>query len=118
MNPEWVISDVGYDQERGEISFKASGNVGNAVIALYSEASGIRQIIWTWHIWATGISLDQMKVEHWQSKHLVNEDKELTWLDRNVGALNTVNTDNAGILGTQYQWGRKDPFPGANNIGV
>ncbi|MGM9786355.1 MAG: hypothetical protein ACI3ZS_05905 [Candidatus Cryptobacteroides sp.] len=118
MNQEWVVSDVVYDKSSGEISFKASGNVGNAVIALYSETSGIRQIVWTWHIWSTGISLDQMKVEHWQSKHLVNEDKELTWLDRNVGALNTLNTDNAGILGTQYQWGRKDPFPGANNIGI
>ena len=118
MNDEWVISDVAYDQSSGEISFKASGNVGNAVIALYSEVSGTRQIVWTWHVWSTGIALEQMKVEHWQSKHLVNEDKEFAWLDRNIGALNTLNTDNAGILGTQYQWGRKDPFPGANNIGV
>ena len=28
------------------------------------------------------------------------------------------NTDNAGIHGNVYQWGRKDPFPGASRTGI
>lgn len=118
MNPSWVISDVKFDREKSQIEFAASGNVGNAVIALYREVGGAREIVWSFHIWSTGVSLEDMAVANWQSLHLVSEDKSFTWLDRNLGALNTKNTDNAGIHGNVYQWGRKDPFPGASRTGI
>ena len=118
MSPSWVISNVRFDKEKSQVEFNASGNVGNAVIALYREAGGVREIVWSFHIWSTGVSLEEMAVSNWQSLHLVNEDKSLTWLDRNLGALNVRNTDNAGIHGNVYQWGRKDPFPGASRTGI
>lgn len=112
MNPAWVISDVQYKD--GIVSFSASGNAGNAVIALYRNDGSNRLIVWSFHIWATDASLEQMAVANWQSKHLLDQDLAFTWMDRNLGALNSKNVDNAGIHGVQYQWGRKDPFPGTS----
>lgn len=116
--PSWVISHVAFDKEKKQVSFTASGNVGNAVIALYKENGGVKEIVWSFHIWSSEKSLEDMAVANWQSRHLVEEDKSLTWLDRNIGALNAKNTDNAGIHGNVYQWGRKDPFPGASRTGI
>ncbi len=113
MNPAWVISAVEYDKEKGQISFTTSGNPGNAVIALYRNDGSSRVIVWSWHVWVTDTPVDQMAVRNWQSKHLVDENISLTWLDRNIGAITAKNVDNAGIHGHLYQWGRKDPFPGA-----
>ncbi len=112
MNPAWVISDVEYDKAKGLISFATSGNPGNAVIALYRNDGSSRVIVWSWHVWVTDTPVEEMAVRNWQSKHLVDENISLTWLDRNIGALNAKNVDNAGIHGNHYQWGRKDPFPG------
>ena len=106
------------DKQKKQVSFTASGNVGNAVIALYKENGGAKEIVWSFHIWSSEKSLEDMAVANWQSLHLVTEDKSLTWLDRNIGALNAKNTDNAGIHGNVYQWGRKDPFPGASRTGI
>ena len=118
MSPSWVISNVSFDKQKKQVSFTASGNVGNAVIALYKENGGAKEIVWSFHIWSSEKSLEDMAVANWQSLHLVTEDKSLTWLDRNIGALNAKNTDNAGIHGNVYQWGRKDPFPGASCTGI
>lgn len=118
MSPSWVISNVSFDKQKKQVSFTASGNVGNAVIALYKENGGAKEIVWSFHIWSSEKSLEDMAVANWQSLHLVTEDKSLTWLDRNIGALNAKNTDNAGIHGNVYQWGRKDPFPGASRTGI
>ena len=116
MSPSWVISNVAFDKQKKQVSFTASGNVGNAVIALYKENGGAKEIVWSFHIWSSEKSLEDMAVANWQSLHLVTEDKSLTWLDRNIGALNAKNTDNAGIHGNVYQWGREDPFPGASRV--
>ena len=118
MSPSWVISNVAFDKEKKQVVFTASGNVGNAVIALYKENGGAKEIVWSFHIWSSEKSLEDMAVANWQSLHLVSEDKSFTWLDRNIGALNAKNTDNAGIHGNGYQWGRKDPFPGASRTGI
>ncbi|MDY3979877.1 MAG: FISUMP domain-containing protein [Tidjanibacter sp.] len=117
-NPEWVIKDVDYDAESKMISFKTTGNVGNAVIALYNVSGNDRTIVWTWHIWATEKSLDEMKVADWQSKILVSNDQKLSWLDRNLGATAINNVDDVRAFGAYYQWGRKDPFTGAGKVGA
>ena len=83
------------------ISFKASGAKGNAVIALKVND----RIAWSWHIWAT----DEVGTGAAAAGHTV--------MDRNLGATSTEIGDVASY-GLYYQWGRKDPFIGANSVGL
>jgi hypothetical protein len=117
-NPEYIVKDVAYDSQNHQITFTATGNIGNAVIALYNDNGGKREIVWSWHIWATGQTASEMTVSNWRSKMLSNKNQSLNWLDRNVGAFNTKNVNNAGSYGTLYQWGRKDPFIGSRVTGA
>ena len=101
---DWVWSSgsglvSGVHLSAGRIVFQTSGNAGNAGIALTNSAG---EIVWSWHIWMTQAPAAQT----------VNG---RTFLDRNVGA---TEFDGAlvGSLGLYFQWGRKDPFIGANRI--
>lgn len=67
---------------------------GNAVVAI-KDASD--KILWSWHIWVTDYTPSG------------------TWMDRNLGAIGNTPGE-VGTLGLLYQWGRKDPFPGASTI--
>jgi hypothetical protein len=79
---------------------------GNAVIAAYSGASQTGEILWSWHIWVTSYNPNTGTIYRFNTNNL------LTFMDRNLGA--TVTTANTtGVMGLLYQWGRKDPFPGA-----
>lgn len=109
MNSEYIIRNIVYNANNNTISFTASGNPGNAVIALYTESGGKRTIVWSWHIWSSGYTIDQMTLTGWTSKLLAANSQSLTWLDRSIGAINT-SMDNVGSNGFIYQWGRKDPF--------
>jgi len=83
------------------ITFKASDAKGNAVIALKVND----RIAWSWHIWAT----DEVGTGAAAAGHTV--------MDRNLGATSTEIGDVASC-GLYYQWGRKDPFIGANSAGA
>jgi len=77
---------------------------GNALIAAKDASDNI---LWSWHIW---IPADEIVV--WDSEDFAGA----KMLDRNVGALKaTAKEGDVDILsiGLYYQWGRKDPFPGA-----
>lgn len=84
-----------------------SGLSGNAVVAARQGET----IVWSWHLWVT--DYDPM------ADPMVYTDKETeisyTWMDRNLGARNNKKYD-AGALGLLYQWGRKDPFVGADGV--
>lgn len=91
-----LVKDVSYKD--GEITFRATDERGNAVIAA-KDAAG--NILWSWHIWMT----DQ-PVEH------VYKNNAGTMMDRNLGATSVTSGD-VRTIGLLYQWGRKDPFLGA-----
>jgi len=98
-----------------------SGNInGNAVIAGYNSSN---QILWSWHIWvnnkkpanvanavkymtykwdATGIYTNQLVQGH-------------SFMSCNLGAEDS-QFQSLTSYGLYYQWGRKDPFPGANKL--
>ena len=97
-----LIRGVGYKD--GYIGFQIPDEYveGNAVIAA-RDVNGI--ILWSWHIWLT----DQPQ-EH------IYPNSAGTMMDRNLGATSATPGD-VGTLGLLYQWGRKDPFMGARNIG-
>ena len=99
---EGAIYGVSYDESKGRVTFMASGQKGNGVIAV-KDADG--NILWSWHIWMT----DQ------PAEHLYkNSTGEYIVLDRNLGATKAMFTDNETeweeARGLVYQWGRKDPF--------
>lgn len=115
MDAQYIIKNISYNAAENKISFTATGNPGNAVIALYRESGGNRLIVWSWHIWVSGKTLEQMSLD-WTSKNLSAKGQSLKWLDRNVGAINTL-VDNIGSNGLLFQWGRKDPFIGSRILG-
>lgn len=95
-----LISEVSF--ESNIIAFRTNTDFrkGNAVIAA-KDASG--KILWSWHIWLTDQPEDQ----------IYNHDAGIM-MDRNLGATSATPGD-IGALGLFYQWGRKDPFPGASS---
>ena len=104
-----IRSDSGLLDDDGYCKFYIDEfHKGNAILAAYDEFG---EILWTWHIWLTD------KPEDIRSSNY-------TLMDRFVGATyapkitgSSVTFDSAEQLlstfGFYYQWGRKDPFPGA-----
>lgn len=94
-----VITAVSYKDKR--ISFLATGQEGNAVIAA-KDAGG--NIVWSWHIWVTDQPQEQV---------YVNDKGTFTMLDRNIGATRAdrgTGEEYRQSVGVYYQWGRKDPY--------
>jgi hypothetical protein len=84
---------------------------GAAYVAVFKDGEGgkagrydrdVDEILWSWLIWAT----EKPTAMPWE---------DLSVMDRNIGALN-VDSDIYKI-GFEYQWGRKDPFPGGGAYG-
>ncbi|MFD1629286.1 hypothetical protein [Pseudopedobacter beijingensis] len=100
--PKAVIGDITWDGKY--ISFSASEQKGNAVISAMDNKG---EIIWSWHIWLTE---DPAKKLHSAGEASVK------MMDRNLGAT-TTNIEDVNSYGLYYQWGRKDPFIGALEVG-
>jgi hypothetical protein len=66
---------------------------------------GVGDWLWSWHIWVTDFDAANDGVVYPTSAQ--------TGMDRNLGAKNKT-PGSAGALGLMYQFGRKDPFPGAS----
>ncbi len=80
---------------------------GNAIIAAWRKVNGKDTIVWSWHIWVCE-DFDPNQT----SQTLRRKTKPM--MDRNLGALSSsYSSANALSNGLFYQWGRKDPFPGA-----
>ncbi|MCI5619097.1 MAG: hypothetical protein MR330_04105 [Rikenellaceae bacterium] len=94
-----LISNVKYKD--GKIVFTASAKKGNAVIAA-KDAAGT--ILWSWHIWMTDKPEEQ-----------VYNNNAGIMMDRNLGATSATPED-ISSYGLMYQWGRKDPFRGADDL--
>ena len=103
-----AIGGLTFDPEKKVVNFVATGEEGNAVIAVRG-ANG--KILWSWHIWAT----DQ-PAEH----YYMNSNGNFTVLDRNIGAIRadagSNDSERYESIGAMYQWGRKDPFMTTDDI--
>ncbi len=95
LSPQGAVRSVipAGDGDSGYLLVRPGSSDGNAVVAV--TTGGI--IRWSWHIWVTDYQPSG------------------NWLDRNLGALSNV-PGSPGVGGLLYQWGRKDPFPGKNNM--
>lgn len=105
--PNSVIATV--ELADGFVTFTTPDQLkpGNAVIAA-KDASGV--ILWSWHIWVPATAIETADYGIFSAP----------MMDRNLGALVVATADDAIAVesfGLTYQWGRKDPFPGAGTIG-
>lgn len=90
--------------EGDQIKLSTNSGEGNAVIALKIDG----EIRWNWHIWITGFDPDANTNQNPTTKAIS--------MDRNLGATSAIlPTDENDVrsFGLQYQYGRKDPLPGA-----
>ena len=104
--PNSVIASV--DIVDGFVTFATPEQLkpGNAVIAA-KDASGV--ILWSWHIWVPATTIETADYGIFSAP----------MMDRNLGALVVAAADESIAVesfGLTYQWGRKDPFPGAGTI--
>ena len=107
----------------GYMYFTLNGKVGEELTAgnaLVAALGADSVPVWSWHIWVTDADLDG-KLQTWTvhsslASYSAYQDPQL--MDRNLGALDVrgfeVNAKNIDH-GLIYQWGRKDPFVGADD---
>jgi hypothetical protein len=101
------VADISYNRDGGYIKVTAGCVEGNSVVAAYDASSNV---LWSWHIWTTNYNPDGPTNG---TTYNFNTNNPLTFMDRNLGATSTT-TATLGVMGLLYQWGRKDPFPGAS----
>lgn len=108
QDKQGVIADGGItvvnasEREKAYLQIRTAKE-GNAVVAM--KVNG--EIYWSWHIWCTDY---EPNVAEGQKSF-----NNLVWMDRNLGAMTNEYTTDGGVKGLLYEWGRKDPFPDAEN---
>ena len=116
-----TLDYVGYSRN-GYIVFKLGGaSEGNAVVAAKNGVT----TLWSWHIWATAaFDKDGIKTQTYETRprnglagYANITRREFEMMDRNLGAASGTATKVAEeaikTYGLYFQFGRKDPFPGA-----
>ena len=97
MNDGGVVDNVSINKLK--VSFTATGNKGNALLAVYDRR---KTLLWSWHIWCT----DSPK----RLRHESTDGTQIVMLDRNLGATSANPSDGDATYGYWYQFGRKDPL--------
>lgn len=113
-----VDLSMSYDEKTQLIS--VTNNVaftGNVVIVIKTPGLdvGFGDFRWSWHIWSLGSDVTEYDADRNIYDFKTDKTKDFngfTWMDRNLGAY-TLERTNDGSWGLLYQYGRKDPFPGA-----
>ena len=91
---------------------------GNSIVALYDADE--QTILWTFHVWVGGDRAAEIG-------HESRDGSIYRVMDRNLGATEATRSEEDGetfnpvlafsSYGLYYQWGRKDPFIGADSYG-
>ena len=100
-----IIKDVTNNSRYVYFNTPSTLKNGNAVIAAWRKVGGKDTIVWSWHIWVCKDFDPDASAQTLQRK-------PKPMMDRNLGALSNSATSPLSN-GFVYQWGRKDPFPGA-----
>ncbi len=113
-----MVKSVSANANEGVVVVELNAGIeGNAVVAAKQDDV----IVWSWHVWVTNYDAnaeENVMVYDWVKTNAegeVTEEGTTYWMDRNLGARNATMFD-AGALGLFYQWGRKDPFVGADGV--
>lgn len=97
------------------IYVETTGTEGNAVVAI---VNGEGTIVWSWHLWVTNYDPNNNSSNY--NYITLNGDEYYYMMRRNLGAFHNsedgVNGYRDEQVGLYYQFGRKDPFVGVNDI--
>ena len=106
-----TLTVLNNDKRDSAYIYVEAGNVqGNAIIDMrVGGSSATDPIYWSFHIWVTDYNPYEAA-----GQKLYNATKTV-FMDRNLGALSNVHTNDGEARGLYYQFGRKDPFPRGNN---
>lgn len=97
-----LVKDVFYSGGYVYFSTPETFGQGNAVIVVKDSGGNI---LWSWHIWLTATAVGEVSYGNGAG----------TVMNRNLGS-RTAAQNSWTSRGLLYQWGRKDPFPGAASI--
>lgn len=103
-----MVKSVAASQEdKAVVVVLNPGISGNAVVAAKQDDV----IVWSWHLWVTDYDPDEDPMVYTSPK----TSETYTFMDRNLGAMGgeKYTQESFGLL---YQWGRKDPFVGADGV--
>lgn len=102
-----LVSSVSGNGSEGVVVVRlADGKEGNAVVA----ARDGDRIVWSWHVWVTDYD-PEADIFEWTNANGIT----YKYMDRNLGAFSAEKYSKES-LGLMYQWGRKDPFPGGDDV--
>lgn len=102
-----LVSSVSGNGSEGVVVVRlADGKEGNTVVA----ARDGDRIVWSWHVWVTDYD-PEADIFEWTDANGIT----YKYMDRNLGALSAEKYSKES-LGLMYQWGRKDPFPGGDDV--
>lgn len=104
-HPGDIVKNVFLDGFYVYFSTPSTLHNGNAVIAV-RDTDGI--ILWSWHIWVCKDYDPEKTAQRYRNSRY-------EFMDRNLGATKATGGTPESI-GLFYQWGRKDPFPGAGSF--
>lgn len=90
---------------------------GNAVIGLFASDDPAAEALWSWHIWITDRSNDELLAA--AETYVLPEPYQTAYgpgatqlMDRNLGAIyKEAGAYARSFRAPLFQWGRKDPFP-------
>ncbi|MBP9987020.1 MAG: BACON domain-containing protein, partial [Bacteroidales bacterium] len=94
-----IDGDPKFNSADKTIGFKANGNEGGALIALYNQ---YEEILWSWLIWCTDRPAEFT---------VTNSDgDQVKMMDRCIGATSVKPEDGNATYGYHFFFGRKDPI--------
>ena len=94
-----MIKTVGIGNKGYVLVFPGKAE-GNSVVAIKKAD----KVLWSWHIWVI--------------ETMPQPSQKGNFMDRNLGALGANVSKNEKCRGLFYQWGRKDPFPTKQYLGL
>lgn len=100
------------------IYFEASEAEGNALVAAMGPGEDGDEVKWSWHLWCTPYQYNE-EVNQYVIQGEAYGVLGTVFMGRNLGAFaNGEETDEMFLnsVGLEYQWGRKDPFPGPSTV--
>lgn len=100
-----LVKELYYDAAEKRAYVLTGDKSGNAVVAV---CDGAGKILWSWHLWICNYD----PAASLYSTAANASGTVWTFMDRNLGAV-SADPVGFGSHGLFYQWGRKDPFPGA-----
>jgi len=102
-----LITSVAGNGTDGVLVVKCNGSYeGNAVVA----ARKGNKVVWSWHVWVSDYD-PEADIFEWKDAN----GNAYKYMDRNLGA-RSAEKNSWKSFGLMYQWGRKDPFPGGDDV--